>query len=200
LIFFIVFLATGFTARYSIRLRVISLWNTFRFFPFHNLSDEDYRIITPIIFLVTGAIISGRVFRWFFFDFFSLIILPIILKVFALFSTITGGILGWQISNSVNVFRKSNFSLFGYSSVSIWYLVYLSTQYIIYFPLKLRFNFLYFLDRGWNEIFGGKGLGLITKQRSSYVISWQTSIYIIYISLIVISYVIIFFIILVFFN
>ena len=120
LMFIIVFLATGFTASYSIRLSVISLWGTFNFFSFHNLSDEDYRIVIPILFLVSGAVIVGRMLRWVLFDFFSLIILPTTLKLSALVATGMGAFLGWHISKSVGIFSHSNFSFCGFSSVSIW--------------------------------------------------------------------------------
>lgn len=193
LMFFLVFLATGITASYSVRISVLRLWNTFIFFSFHNLSDEDYRIILPIILLVTGAVVGGRRFSWFFFDFFSLLVLPMILKILALVFTVIGGFVGWQLSRIMGNYRGSSFKVSGFSSTSIWYLVYLSTQFIIFFPLKLRFSFLYLLDRGWNEIFGGKGIGSLVHNRARYVVSWQTSIYIVYIRTMVISYLVIIF-------
>lgn len=200
LMFFIVFLATGFTARYSLRLSVIRLWGTFNFFSFHNLRDEDNRVTVPMILLVTGAVVSGSMFSWLFFDFFNVIILPINLKIIALVATILGGFTGWQISTSVENFSNSNFSLFGFSSVSMWYLVYLTTQYIIYTPLKLRFNFLYLLDRGWNEIFGGKGVRIVTMKAASYVVRWQNSVYMVYMRIMFISYISLAWIIIVFFS
>jgi len=197
-IFFIVFVATGITASYSVRLSITSLWSSTNFFRFNSLSDEDYRLIFPIMLLVTGAVISGRVFSWFFFDFFSLLVLPLYLKLLALISTIIGGFAGWYLSDKIYIYGKSIFFLTGSFSVSIWYLVYLSTQYIIFFPLKLRFKFLYLLDRGWNEVFGGKGARLLLIKSSSFVTSWQTSVYIIYITIIIFSFIFLSFFFLVF--
>nr|YP_004123383.1 NADH dehydrogenase subunit 5 [Cephalothrix sp. SCS-2010]ADD62176.1 NADH dehydrogenase subunit 5 [Cephalothrix sp. SCS-2010] len=199
LIFLMVFLATGFTAMYSFRLSYMSLWNTFNFFPFHNMSDEDYKMIFPMIVLVLGAVMAGSMFSWVFFDFFSFLILPLFLKIMALFFTLAGGSFGWFISKSLNNYGKSFFNLIGYSSVSMWYLVILSTQILIYYPLRLSKNFLYVLDRGWNELFGGKGILIISEKSSSYVLSWQTSIYMSYLFVMIISYFMFMFLFLIFF-
>ncbi len=189
LMFILLFFATGLTARYSVRLSVVSLWGSFNFFSFQNVSDEDWRLIFPMFFLVSGAILGGRCFRWVLFDSFSVLILPLYLKVIALVFTFLGGFLGWVISDRVYNYNKTSFFIFGSFTVSIWYLTYLTTQIVIFFPLKIRYGFLYVLDRGWNEVIGGKGAGYLGTKISTFVLRWQTAVYMVYVTLMGISFI-----------
>jgi len=188
-IFILLFLATGLTASYSARLSVISLWGSFNFFSFQNLSDEDRRLVFPIFFLVFGAVLAGRGFSWVLFDSLSVLILPLYLKVMALLVTFLGGWLGWKFSDRVYNYSKSSFFLMGRFTVTIWYLTYLTTQLVILFPLKLRYGFLYILDRGWNEVLGGKGARYMVNKISTFVVSWQSAVYMIYVTLMGITFI-----------
>lgn len=61
-ILFIVFLATGMTVSYSVRLSFFRLWGTFNFYSEHNWSNEKIWEVLPIIILVVGAVMGGSFF------------------------------------------------------------------------------------------------------------------------------------------
>lgn len=61
-ILFIIFFATGLTVSYSVRLSYSALWGTFNFYRGHNLGDEKFEEVLPIVFLVLGAVVGGSGF------------------------------------------------------------------------------------------------------------------------------------------
>lgn len=58
-ILFLVFFATGLTVSYSVRFSLKCLWGVYCSFSFRNISDEDFNLVFPLLFLSSGAIFSG---------------------------------------------------------------------------------------------------------------------------------------------
>lgn len=130
-VLFFVFLATGLTASYSVRFSLLSLWGEFKFFCFHNVSDDDLFLVVPVIFLTCGAIFGGAFLSWFLFSGFFLVI-PFLLKLMALIVTVLGAVLGWFLScrgGGFSVVKERSFFVF--SSAFIWFLVDFSTQVLL---------------------------------------------------------------------
>jgi len=93
-ILFLVFFATGLTASYSIRFSIKSLWGVYCSFSFSMISDEDYNLVFPLLFLVFGAIFSGSLLRWFFFGGSCFYFFSIFIKLFTLIVTFFGFFFG----------------------------------------------------------------------------------------------------------
>jgi len=89
-----------------------------------------------------------------------------------------GGVFGWVLSSVGDFYLKSfyfDFFFFVYFSVFMCFFVFFFSQFFLFRFFRLGFYFLYVMDRGWNEVFGGQGIFRLLKSSSSYVVSFQSS-------------------------
>jgi NADH-ubiquinone oxidoreductase chain 5 len=156
--FFLFFFSTGLTVCYSFRLVYYSLTGDFNTSSLHCLNDEAWTISKGITGLLVIAVVGGRILRWLIFPNPSIICLPPLLKFLTLFVCITGGVLGYLISNvSLYFYNKSlnnYFSSFFISS--IWFIPTLATRGSVFYPLLLGMRVIKSFDQGWREYFGGQ--------------------------------------------
>ena len=156
--FFLFFFSTGLTVCYSFRLVYYSLTGDFNTRSLHCLNDEAWTISKGITGLLIIAVIGGRILRWLIFPNPSIICLPPILKFLTLFVCITGGVMGYLVSNvSLYFYNKSlnnYFSSFFISSM--WFIPTLATTGSIFYPLLLGISVIKSFDQGWSEYFGGQ--------------------------------------------
>lgn len=175
IIIILFFIATGITARYSIRFMITSIWANSACLPSQYISDSDFYITTPIVLLTTGAISAGATLRWLAFSSLDEPVLPPLLKTLALSVTILGVIISFLIvSDETSLPIKAHLTNFFFSS--IWFLTPTMRQRIIDAPLSLSHRLLKTLDHGWLEALGSQGifssishssLSLIYPQRNS---------------------------------
>jgi len=157
IIILLIFLATGITAAYSLRLSFYSLWSQSNHHPLHNNFDEDAALTSPIIILRTITIIAGRTLQRLTLDFNESFTLPLSHKLLTILTILIGAWLAslyWNISKSSPP-QKS--SILHFNS-SIWFLALISAQPLILHSLisgKLTFKTL---DQGWLELIGGQGI------------------------------------------
>ena len=168
--FFLYFFSTGLTVCYSIRLAYYSITGDFNSSVFHPLNDEGWVILKGIFGLLFMAIIGGRMLSWLIFPVPTIICLPFILKILTLFVCITGGLIGYLISDVSLIFFNKALSYYSVRSFlgSIWFIPVISTLGIIFYPLKLGGLVIKRFDQGWSEIFGGQGLYNSLKLNSFY--------------------------------
>nr|YP_010536710.1 NADH dehydrogenase subunit 5 [Trochus sacellum]UYC29882.1 NADH dehydrogenase subunit 5 [Trochus sacellum] len=165
LMLILIFLATGMTAAYSIRLSIYALWGQSNHLPFHSNFDEDVKVTWPVMMLSVITIFVGSVLQSIVLEFESVMVLPVFYKLLTLFVTLVGGWLAvvvWQSPTLVG--QGSGLAASFYSMM--WFLAPLSTQPMISFPLKLGNNFFKSLDQGWLEVFGGQGVFTAAKSLS----------------------------------
>lgn len=158
--YFLYFVSTGLTVAYSFRLVYYSITSELNCGSLNILNDEGWVILRRIFGLLIIRIIGGRMLNWLIFPSCYIICLPCYIKYITLFVCITGGIIGYLISN-VNLYFVNKFFIFYFSSYflgSIWFIPYISTYGIINYPLKLGFNVIKSFDQGWSEYFGGQNL------------------------------------------
>nr|YP_010414114.1 NADH dehydrogenase subunit 5 [Omophron limbatum]URQ84656.1 NADH dehydrogenase subunit 5 [Omophron limbatum] len=168
LIFILFFFSTGLTVCYSFRLCYYSITGDFNFFSFHSLNDEGWIMLKSMLFMLFFVIISGSMLSWLIFPTPIMICLPKGMKMLALFVSLVGAWLGYEISkfsiswfsNSLNFYKSSFF--FG----SMWFLPNISTFSLNYFPLMLSYNLYKNFDQGWNEYLGGQGMYMVMKNNS----------------------------------
>nr|UFZ13418.1 NADH dehydrogenase subunit 5 [Neohermes inexpectatus] len=168
LIFILYFLSTGLTVCYSLRLIYYSMIGMFNSGSLNPLSDEEFYMLKGMLGLLFLAIMGGSMLSWLIFPSPIMICLPFYLKILALFISILGGWLGYEmskfkigwISNSLNYYSYVVF--FG----SMWFMPIISTKIVSYFFLKLGFKITKIMDQGWSEILGGQGMYLYIKNNS----------------------------------
>nr|YP_010546410.1 NADH dehydrogenase subunit 5 [Nerita reticulata]UYI29926.1 NADH dehydrogenase subunit 5 [Nerita reticulata] len=159
----LIFLATGMTAAYSIRLSLVTLWQESSNLPLTQNSDEDWVVTTPIIILTMAAITGGLILQTMFFYFNEPIYLPLTHKLLTIMVTLAGGWIAlniWKLKITTN----PNGSLMNSFFSTMWFLSMITTQPNMIKPLMWAKTMTKSIDQGWLEILGGKGtLNLATK-------------------------------------
>ncbi len=154
----IVMIATGGTALYRIRLVVIGITNNRLSSSYHRLSNEDKRILLPIVNLTIGAIFGGRIISWLLGPFDVECFLSIRVKLLPLYLTVLGGVIIFIVGI---VLTKEKSFILGVPIVhdrfcSIWFFVPLSSQFRLYF-FKPAYYYLRIIDHGWVENISAQG-------------------------------------------
>nr|AOV83578.1 NADH dehydrogenase subunit 5 [Phasianella australis] len=158
----LIFLATGMTAAYSIRLSMYSLWGNSNHAAFHQNFDEDATITQSTVILSTITVFIGSVMQANILEFSETLVLPLPHKLTTLFVTLMGAWIAWSLASSSKlnpVLQKKS----SYFNSSMWFLSLLSTQPVMLKPLQSSGLMFKSLDQGWFEVFGGRGLFLMTK-------------------------------------
>nr|ALK03386.1 NADH dehydrogenase subunit 5 [Lepetodrilus schrolli] len=182
----LIFLATGMTAAYSLRLSFYSLWNQSNHLPLHNTFDEDVSLTSPMIILSTITIIAGSALQKLTLEFNESFTLPLSHKLLTIL-VILGGAwlasLSWNISKTSPT-RKSTTLNF---NSSMWFLALISSQPLIFRSLILGTMTFKTLDQGWLELFGGQGVMKSSIKMSQINQIFQSKVITLLISLMAIS-------------
>jgi NADH-ubiquinone oxidoreductase chain 5 len=177
-------LSLGLTSFYSIRFILTVIWGPQSRASFINITEHNL-ITTPIIILSSISICTGRIIRWLPPLNQYIFIIPQYIKLMPISLVLVGAVLAWSISSATN----NNISLIlsnqiiHYASCIIWFLVPISSQFIIKSPIWVSHNYLKYIDQGWFETPSGNGLhnylvnsnnillNIIPSSPSSYLIS-----------------------------
>jgi hypothetical protein len=162
----------GFTSFYSIRFSISTMWGPTLIRPWVSIKEES-KIIYPILTLSFMSIIAGGFIRWFQPVSSTIFILPTHLKLMPLILVTAGALTAFYMSSlkSTNLFIPEFFTITYYASCNIWFLVPLSSQFILKTPLILRTIIYKHLDQGWLEISSGQNINKKLFQLSSSIIS-----------------------------
>uniref|UniRef100_UPI0030FE73E1 NADH dehydrogenase subunit 5 n=1 Tax=Sphingonotus salinus TaxID=319241 RepID=UPI0030FE73E1 len=160
LIFLFYFISTGLTASYSFRLFYYSMMGDNNFYPSYFFDDKSYFISFGMIGLLFVAVFGGSFLSWLIFPIPYMIVLPWYLKFLTMFVVIVGSYLGYLISDFDYFYGLFSLSFFSFVSFigSMWFMPFLSTNYVSYFPLSLGYDLSKSFDYGWGELLGGQGL------------------------------------------
>ncbi len=168
-ILLLILLSVGFTSFYSIRFSIVTVWGPRLHKPNSSIS-ENIIVIKPIITMATLSIITGARILWSLPNTIEATNLPTSLKARTLVIIITGALLGWTVSNaSTNRRKMITNHISHYASCIIWFLVPLSSQFILSIPIKSGHYFLKLVDQAWLETIGGQG-------RYKFIISSSSNI------------------------
>nr|YP_010490416.1 NADH dehydrogenase subunit 5 [Glyptelasma gigas]UWM12902.1 NADH dehydrogenase subunit 5 [Glyptelasma gigas] len=157
----ILFLATGLTVIYTFRLIYYVMLRSFTLSGSVNLSDGLGIMVLSCFFLTFFSIFFGALCTWLMMDT-PEIFLPLHLKNLTLVVCLFGSLVGFYFSQSSYPFKglkSSLYSFFIWFSGSMWFLPYLSSQFLIHSPLKVGLNYMKLGDMGWLECYGGQGIG-----------------------------------------
>nr|QLY90156.1 NADH dehydrogenase subunit 5 [Micropterna lateralis] len=149
--FFLCYLSTGLTVCYSIRIFYWSFISEFNFLVLINIHDEDWVMITGMIFLFIMSVLGGASLIWLVTPVMVVVYLPVYLKMLVLGVIFLGAIMGGFISHLYRIFSsKSQLSVLEFLG-GIWFLPHLATYGVNGGVLKLGFQFKKLLDLGWTE-------------------------------------------------
>jgi len=153
----LILLSVGFTSFYSIRFSIVTIWGP-RLHKPHSSITERIMVIKPIITIATLSIVAGSIILWSLPNYRIVIRLPIIIKISTIILIFSGALLGWATSLiSTNKSKLININISHYASCIIWFLVPLSSQFILSKPILLGHYYLKIVDQAWLETAGGQG-------------------------------------------
>lgn len=164
----------GLTSFYSLRFSLVVIWGASAG-PAISKIEENIRITKPIVALSILSITAGRIMSWIPPISTSIFLLPFIMKVSPLIIVSMGLITAWW-ALTLKAESSNNCELFilpihHYASCTIWYLVPMSSQLILNWPLSLATQYLKSIDQGWTEISRNQGRNkFILKSRNNYLI------------------------------
>nr|QGZ08668.1 NADH dehydrogenase subunit 5 [Nerita albicilla] len=152
----LIFLATGMTAAYSIRLSLVTLWQESSNLPLTQNSDEDWVVTTPILILTLAAITGGLILQTMFFYFNESIFLPLTHKLLTISVTLAGAWIALNIWK-LKMTKNPNGSLMNSFFSTMWFLSMITTQPNMIKPFMWAKTMTKSIDQGWLEVLGGSG-------------------------------------------
>nr|UZC33341.1 NADH dehydrogenase subunit 5 [Mastotermes darwiniensis] len=158
--FVLFFLSTGLTVCYSFRLFYYTLCGDFNMFPLFSVDEVNYNMVLGMLGLLVMAVLGGSMLSWIIFPTPVITFLPFHLKMMALFVSIVGGWVGYEVSKSYLGESLIGMMYYGSSCFlgSMWFMPYISTYSLSSAPLVVGYQTLKIFDSGWSEYFGGQGL------------------------------------------
>ena len=152
----LIFIATGMTAAYSLRLSFCSLWGAPKGNPYHAKAERDLYINSSTITLRLAAVVAGFFLQTVFLDFNPTpFILPSLYKGLTIFVILVGFFTArilWDLRYSPKKTSKT-----GFFFTTMWFLALISAQPLSQASLKLGTRLLKSIDQGWLEVLGGQG-------------------------------------------
>nr|AAR91397.1 NADH dehydrogenase subunit 5 [Drosophila simulans]AAR91408.1 NADH dehydrogenase subunit 5 [Drosophila simulans]AAR91421.1 NADH dehydrogenase subunit 5 [Drosophila simulans]AAR91434.1 NADH dehydrogenase subunit 5 [Drosophila simulans] len=158
--FFLYYFSTGLTVSYSFRLVYYSMTGDLNCGSLNMLNDESWIMLRGMMGLLIMSIIGGSMLNWLIFPFPYMICLPMYMKLLTLFVCIVGGLSGYLISLSNLYFLNKSLFMYNLSTFlgSMWFMPYISTYGMIFYPLNYGQLIVKSFDQGWSEYFGGQHL------------------------------------------
>nr|ACP04304.1 NADH dehydrogenase subunit 5 [Drosophila pseudoobscura] len=158
--FFLFFFSTGLTVSYSFQLVYYSMTGDLNCGSLNMLNDESLIMLRGMMGLLIMSIIGGSMLNWLIFPYPYMICLPLSMKLLTLFVCILGGLLGYLISLTNLYSLNKSFIFYNFSTFlgSMWFMPYISTYGMIFYPLNYGQIVVKSFDQGWSEYFGGQHL------------------------------------------
>lgn len=151
LIIFIVIFRIILTSLYSIRFILSTISSPSQSLPWIYIYEYK-QINNPIIILSLAAILSGSILMWINPVRNNISHLPIQIKSITILAILIGFLISYLISSSKNIISSISNNINHYALCIIWFLVPLSTQFIIKYPINTAHQYLKIIDQGWLEI------------------------------------------------
>nr|YP_010481481.1 NADH dehydrogenase subunit 5 [Drawida ghilarovi]UIX22933.1 NADH dehydrogenase subunit 5 [Drawida ghilarovi]UIX22946.1 NADH dehydrogenase subunit 5 [Drawida ghilarovi] len=174
------------TSFYSVRFMVATMWSSMNSMPFMVI-EETNNLKSPMSILSMMSIISGSLIIWSFPMKQELFILSTPSKLLSIMMIIMGLWTSWIMSSS-SIINKSKFMFnvkIHYASCLMWFLVPLSSQFMMKPPMKMSLYSLKLIDQSWLEMMGGLGFNkyMNSLSNSSFIFQSYSPMNMIFISM-----------------
>nr|QUT13272.1 NADH dehydrogenase subunit 5 [Nais communis] len=172
LMLMLIFISVSFTSFYSMRMSIITIWGP-RLHKTTSTLDDNSTIIMPMLNMSTMSVFMGSAMIWMLPNFTQTMVLPTSLKLTTILMVMTGLVIGWMTSTSL----KNNESylmstwMMHHASCLMWFLVPLSTQFMMKMPMYSSHMMLKLVDQSWLEMLGSQGVYKNIMNSSSVVLS-----------------------------
>nr|YP_009192123.1 NADH dehydrogenase subunit 5 [Granata lyrata]ALK03367.1 NADH dehydrogenase subunit 5 [Granata lyrata] len=163
-----IFLATGMTIAYSVRLSIYLLWGCGNHGLYHQNYDEHVSVTYPILVLSVVTLFGGSFIQSLFIHFDELVVLPVEQKFLVLVVSALGGWFSFMVWGGSVANWSVGSSLSRDFNSQMWFLAPLSTQGIVKAPLMTSLNMFKCVDQGWFEVVGGHGIFSVVVRVSQY--------------------------------
>nr|URX54403.1 NADH dehydrogenase subunit 5 [Cryptotermes havilandi] len=173
--FLLFFVSTGLTVCYSFRLFYYVFCGDFNLSSFYNIGDDNISMLYGMVGLMLVAVFGGSMLSWIIFYAPAMVCLPFYLSFMAIFVSLFGGWIGYELSSLSLGSSLISFFYYSYTvfSGSMWFMPYFSTYGVSFRPLSLGYNSLSISDLGWAERLGGQGVYWFMMYLSSVNQWWQ---------------------------
>nr|YP_010890220.1 NADH dehydrogenase subunit 5 [Conus virgo]WJJ70317.1 NADH dehydrogenase subunit 5 [Conus virgo] len=152
----LIFLATGMTSAYSMRLSASCLWSPMKGMGYHAKEDMDFYVNSAITVLTLAAVSSGLFFQLVFIPFSScLFILPFHLKMLTSLVILSGLFFAFILWDDNREQKEMSKTKFFFSTM--WFLTPISAQPLTSLSMKVGTSMMKSIDMGWLEMVGGQG-------------------------------------------
>nr|QBL75786.1 NADH dehydrogenase subunit 5 [Harpago chiragra] len=162
----LIFLATGMTAAYSLRLSFCSLWSSLKANPYHSKQEKDGYINWATTILTLAAIVAGFFLQTIFSRFNPMpFILPFGYKMITISVILLGLFLAmilWTTPEGDKEMTKYKFFF-----TTMWFLAPISAQPLTKMSMVFGTQLMKSIDQGWLEILGGQGALMTTSEMSA---------------------------------
>ncbi|NP_007547.1 NADH dehydrogenase subunit 5 (mitochondrion) [Branchiostoma lanceolatum] len=183
----LVLIATSFTAAYSVRLLYFSVGGVSRMLVLQPMNEEYGNLIGPLQRLAYSSVIAGVVFIYFLSpNQISCLSLPLSLKLAAVFVTLVGGLIAWDVVNLLH--REESVTNIPELAFEAQVGFYPLIMHKLIPKVWLNMGEMYqmqVMDRGWTELALPQGLGGNYKIMADNVVNAQTSLIKMYIAVMV---------------
>nr|QGZ09966.1 NADH dehydrogenase subunit 5 [Eisenia nana] len=172
----LIMLGVGLTSFYSIRFSLCVVWGMSNCSPYIQMQETN-SLTTPMLILATMSVGAGASILWLAPMKQEMLIIPIYQKLTPLALVTLGALVAWLASSSTQVQVSSlmHSSVNHYASCMMWFLVPLSSQFMLKIPMCLSHNYLKLLDQAWLETLGGQGIYKVSTQASNMLMSSSKS-------------------------
>nr|WGO57802.1 NADH dehydrogenase subunit 5 [Sigmella schenklingi biguttata] len=173
--FFLFYFSTGLTVCYSFRLFYYVLCGDFNLSSFYFMGEENMNMLYGMMGLLIMVILGGSTLSWVIFPTPSCVILPFYLSILVVIVCLGGGMIGYEASkcsvgSNLLVLKCMKYSTF---FGSMWFMPYIFTYGVSFWPMFVGYNSLMVFDKGWNEYLGGQGLYYLFLKVSDVNQWWQ---------------------------
>lgn len=158
--FLFYFISTGLTACYTSRLIYYRMVGETNMSSCYGITDEGWWILKGILGILFMAVLGGRLLSWLIFPIPSIICLPLIFKTLALTVRVLGAWIGYQFSilHFGDKLFRIKFIFCSFFMGSIWFIPYIRTRGINFYPINIGAKILNGFDQGWCEYIGAQGI------------------------------------------
>lgn len=175
IVILLIIVAVGLTSFYSTRFILATVWAPINGPVFISITENKF-LIQPIVVLSFISVLSGSLILWSFPINPDTIVLSFYAKTISLISVGLGVLIAWVLSSSLITLPRSiiYYSLTHYASCFMWFLVPLSSQFVIKWPLLISLTLLKLIDQSWLELLGGQETTKIFNTSSNFIMHYQS--------------------------